>query len=259
MRLTFGLVTWFMFAYIGLGLTLLFGITTPAGIAGILIADIGITTAVCLNSYYERLRTVTRRRQNYLQWFILGTFLDVLIEIDDPRKIRDDRERANWITALEETAFVIEHFLTRRLSGNDSTIREWISLRAYEAASIVRLMACSIAVPREGTWEKLRSDLRRCVTAIAAGDFGALPEPEASFPRRRLSRRRRVVMNLLRTAVAFILLATLIGVLVAFKRQSTVQLAGTAVITALIPVVIGVLLGAAREGSGEGDISLGSE
>jgi uncharacterized membrane protein len=66
-------------------------------------------------------------------------------------------------------------------------------------------------------------------------------------------------MNLLRTAVAFILLATLIGVLVAFKRQSTVQLAGTAVITALIPVVIGVLLGAAREGSGEGDISLGSE
>lgn len=259
MRLTFGLVTWFMFAYAGLSLTLLSGITTPAGIAGILIADIGITSAVCLDSYYERLRTVTRRRQNYLQWFILGTFLDVLIEVDDPDNTRNDRERAHWVTAMEEAAFTIEHFLMCRLNCRDSTIREWISLRAYEAASTVRLMACCIAVPREGTWERLRSDLRRCVTAIAAGDFGAFPEPEATFPRRRLSRRRRVVMNLVRTAVAFILLATLIGVLVAFKRQTTIQLAGTAVITALIPVVIGVLLGAAREGSDEGDISLGNE
>jgi hypothetical protein len=241
-----------------MSLRVFFGFT-PAGIIGIFITDIGITSALCLNSFYEHLGTVTRRRQKYIQWFILGNFLDVLIEINNHGKIRDNRERARWMGTLEETAFAIEHFLARQFNTSDSAIREWISVRAREAALIVRLMACNIAVSSEGTWEKLRSDLRKSVAAIAAGNLGALPEPESTLPRNRISRRRRVVMNLVRAAVAFILLATLIGVLVAFKSQTTIQLASTAVITALIPVVIGVLMGTTNEGNGGSDMASDNE
>jgi hypothetical protein len=251
----FRLGIWLVASYLGVSLMIVFSANLPAVGAGMLTADIGVTTAIWLSPFYRRLYDVARLRQRYLREFMLGSFLDLLIGMRRPSESYAIQQREQWVGILEDTAFAMEHFLIRYVGSGDSVIREWISARARGAASAVRLMACNIAIPSEGTWEEVKSHLQQGVKATASGDFGALPKRESSFPRQRFSQRRPVVMSLVQIAVVLVPLSTLIWLLVAFERQSTIQLASAAVITGLVPLLIGVLLGALPRGSNESSVS----
>lgn len=241
-----GWATWLLVGYIGLSMIQIFGAITLAGLLGLLLIDIGIVTAVWLNPFYACLREIVRCRQRYLQDFILGNFLDLLIDMNDPHKIHEVLERKKWIAVLEDTAFAIERFLGRYINARDAAIREWISTCACKSASIVRLMACRVALPSQAKMEQLIEDLQQSVAAIASDDFNALPKPNRQHIKQRTSRRQRLMPNLVQVTVALALLVTPFVVLAAVKEKNMVQLMITAAITASVPILIGMLLGPLR-------------
>jgi hypothetical protein len=105
---------------------------------------------------------------------VLGDMLQLLGEINDPRKRNDMQARGRWMALLEDDAWTIERYLPTSLGDQDHVTRQWVTTTESQAAAAIRVMACRIAVPEQQDWDGLIADLRQDAKAVAISEYGAL-------------------------------------------------------------------------------------
>lgn len=233
---------WWLVAYIGLVGLLPLRRISLASFLWLLVVDVAVSSAIWMNPLYDALRSQARLRQQNLRWLLLDGFLSLLYDIAKSGNKSRSSQRAQWISLLEEMALTLERFFPRYLSSSDRVTRTLISERAQAAASSIRMMACSIATPKEGTWERIVSDLRHNVLAIAYGNFGALRPSPSGSPSRIMSKRRLTLMAVLRLTLALVVLGVLIGLLAFPPNQKEIGATIGAIIAGIVTALFALLL-----------------
>jgi hypothetical protein len=224
----------------GLVLSILSRNTLPSAV-GLVAIIVGIAYRVGLGSNDKWERDLAGLAREYPREFALNGILIVLNEMADPVQRNDLEARRRWISTLGYAAISMERFLPREFGVLDPAIMGQIITDIAGAAAAVRALACRIAMPVEGTWDQLTSDLRYDAIAIALGDFGSLLPKQSSLADQTRARRRRAVINAVIVATASVLLAGLVAVLIVLRHRTMANIAETTAVTTFVAILVGVL------------------
>ncbi|KAA2246758.1 hypothetical protein F0L68_40540 [Solihabitans fulvus] len=141
---------------------------------------------------YLTYRGVARIKEDRPRAAIVDNLLEVLAGMSKERNRNDLAERSWWVWALEDAAAMMERRLCRVYPFRDPTTDAWVVERAAGAATAVRELKRLIGASSAEGWTQLTAALRHELTALVAGDFGALKWAPPPSRRARWAERGRL-------------------------------------------------------------------
>lgn len=224
--------------------------TLPAA-AGVVAVIVGITYRVGPGSIDKWENKIAELAREYPREFALLNILDTLNGIADHDRRNSLRVRSRWVGNLRDAARSIERFLPRAFEEeSDPAITGEIITEIADAAAAVRMLACRIAMPVEGIWDQIISDLRHNAIAMFLGHFGSLLPKQSSFADQTRMLRRRAVINMLVVGLASLLLIGVVAVLIVFRERTMANVAETTAVTTFVALLVGVLARPLQGGPG---------
>ncbi len=192
-----------------------------------------------------RIRVARWQRQE-AETGVLSALLDLLGELIVPQQRRDASVRRGWMADLERVAVSIERDLPHALRSGDPNSQSAIGAHARSAATALRGMKRTVALPEAASWQDLIERLTGLAAALARHDFASwpppLPEVTVSRPQQPLWRQvmdvgRTVLVIFAPPVVAYLLplLVPLSGPGLSWLRFATIVWALLGAIIALDP------------------------
>jgi tetratricopeptide (TPR) repeat protein len=124
----------------------------------------------------RRVRLARWRRQS-AEMGLLQNLLALLGILTEKQVHWGEYGRRRLMSRLERIAATLERDLPHTLRTGDSDSQSNIIARAHSAATAVRRMKQTIAMPDEVSWQALITELQGLATALACGDFTQWPPP----------------------------------------------------------------------------------
>ena len=231
-------------ALLGVGawylLTLPGRIAVGAGLALAVIAAVPLVLYLISQviSFIRRLR-IARWQRGEAEMVALDDILSLLGELLAPRRFRDAPDRREWMEEIERLAVIIERDFPHALRSGDPDSQRVIADHARGAASALRRMKATIALPDEAAWHGMTDQLTGLAKALATRDFAGWPTPLPQVTVTRPSRSPwRRVMDGTRTV-----LVIFAPPLVAFLLPLAVPLSGPGVPWLRFATTVWALLG----------------
>ena len=186
----------------------------------------------------QRIRAARWQRRE-AETGVLSALLDLLGKLTMPQLRRDANVRRTWMEDLERVAINIERDLPQALRSGDPGSQSAIAAHARSAATALREMKRTVALPNEASWQNLIEQLTGLATALARHDFGSWPPPlpEVTAPRPPKPLWRQVVDT------ARIVLVIFIPPLAAYLLPLVVPLSGPGVSWLRFATIVWALLG----------------
>jgi len=128
--------------------------------------------------FARRIR-VARWQQGVAETGALSALLDLLGELIVQQQRRDASLRRDWMHDLERVAVTIERDLPHALQSGDPDSQSAIAAHARSAATALRAMKQTVALPDGAAWPDLIDQLTGLAAALARHDFGSWPPPPA--------------------------------------------------------------------------------
>ena len=217
---------------------------TLAGVAG---TGVTLTAAGAVMRVASSLR-LARWQRKQAETAILSALLDMIGELGTALVRRDATVRRDWMAGLERLAVRVERDLPYALRSDDAESQRAIAARIQSAASTLRDMKRTVALPDDASWQDMMSQLNGLATALARGSFEdwppPLPAPAIAQVKRPLWWRgmqvgRTVLVIIGPPLVAFLvpLVAPVTGPGLAWLRSATLVWALLAAVIALDPAL----------------------
>jgi hypothetical protein len=173
---------------------------------------------------------------------VLSVLLDLLGQLIAPHQRRDASVRRIWMADLERVAVTIERDLPHALRSGDPDSQSTIAARARSAATTLREMKQTIALPDGTSWQDLIGRLTGLAAALARHDFGSWPPPlpEVTTPRPQRPRWRQILDSVRIALVIFIppLVAYLLPLVVPLSGPGLAWLRFATIVWALLGILI---------------------
>jgi uncharacterized protein HemY len=189
--------------------------------------------------FARRLRAARWQQRRAAETGVLGALLDLLGQLIVPQQRRDANVRRIWMADLERIAITIERDLPHTLRSGDPDSQSVIGAHTRGAATALREMKRTVALPNMASWQNLIEQLTGLATALARHDFGSWPPPlpDVTAPRPPRPLWRQVVDT------GRIVLVIFIPPLVAYLLPLVVPLSGPGVAWLRFATIVWALLG----------------
>jgi Tetratricopeptide repeat len=126
---------------------------------------------------FARRIQVARWQRRQAETGILSALLDLLGDLIVPQERRDTSIRHLWMEELERIAITIERNLPYALRSSDPDTQNAITAHMRGAATVVREMKQTVALPDDASWKDMTQGLTGLAAAMARQDFEKWPPP----------------------------------------------------------------------------------